>query len=138
MKRNAILYRSSKNGRKAFYIDEENADEILNFLQSKSAYAKKFKMILELLLEHNRPPRDLYDKENFEKGCEKVTAMKPAKGKQNPRIYCQQYTDNENEIFVIVAAELLIKKKSEGLSENEKSIIRKVASYQFKLTKEKR
>ena len=136
MKRNAVLYRSSKNGSKAFYIDEENADEIIDFLNSSKAYAKKFELILEFILEHHRPPRDLYDKENFEKGCEHVTAMKPAKGRRNPRIYCQQYTDNDREVFVIVASELLKKKKSESLSEKEKNIIRRVASYQYQLKDE--
>ena len=91
MKRKAILYRKSKDGKKAFYIDEQNASDIINFLKQDKAYVKKFKHILELLLEHPRAPRDLYDKENFEKGCEHITAIKPFKGKRNPRIYCQQY-----------------------------------------------
>jgi hypothetical protein len=136
VKRKATFFRSSTNGKKAFYIDDENSASIIEFLKSSSAYRKKFEYILKLLLEHERPPRDLYDKENIEKGCEHITAMKPAKGKNNPRIYCQQYKDSEREVYVIVASELLEKKKSEGLTNKEKTIIRRVASYQYELSDE--
>lgn len=137
MHRKAQLYRISKDGKKAFYIDEENAAEILTFLKKNPAHVKKFDYVLNLLLEHTRPPRDLYDKENFEKGCENVTAIKPFKGKRNPRIYCQQYSDKGKDIFVIIASELLEKKKSEGLTNKERSIIRRVASYTYVLEDEK-
>ena len=133
MKREAILYQTSKDGSKAFYIDKENAGAIVNFLKEDKANIKKFKYVLELLLEHAHPPRDLYDKEDFEKGCENITAIKLFKGKKNPRIYCQQYTVKEKKVFVIVASELLVKKKSEGLTNKEKTIIRRVASYQYEL-----
>ena len=132
MKRNAKLIRLSVNGRKAFYIDEHNAAEILDFLERNSAARKKFNMLLELLLE-GRAPRDLYDREDFEKGCEHVTAIKLLKGKMNPRIYCQQYSDNEKQVFVIVAVELLEKKKAKKLSNTEKTIIRRVAGYEYNL-----
>src|SRR5690606_34382467 len=117
----------SKNGRKAFYLDEQNSSEILDYLKSESANQKKFAMVVEQILE-GRPTRDLYDKENFEKGCEHITAIKLFKGKKNPRIYCKQYADGETHQFVIIAVELLEKKKSQKLTEKEKSIIRRVAS----------
>ena len=136
MERKAILYRVSDNGKKAFYVDEQNAASIIDFLRSESSHRKKFRYILELLLEHNYVPRDLYDKEDFESGCEKVTAIKLFKGKKNPRIYCQQYTVKDKEVFVIIAAELLEKKKSQKLSNTEKTIIRRIASYQYELKDE--
>ena len=136
MKRKAVLYRISENGKKAFYIDEQNAASIIEFLKSESSNAKKFNYVLELLLEHNHAPRDLYDKENFESGCGNITAIKLFKGKKNPRIYCQQYTEGEKKVFVIVASELLDKKKSQKLSHKEKTIIRRVASYQYELKDE--
>ncbi|KAB2869468.1 MAG: hypothetical protein F9K37_07980 [Bacteroidales bacterium] len=135
MKRKAVLYRKSKDGKKAFYIDVENAESILYFLKSDEANLKKFRYALDLLLE-GRPPRDLYDKENFDKSCEHVTAIKLFKGKKNPRIYCLQYTDGCTKVFVIIAAELLEKKKSEGLTNKEKTIINRVASYQYTLVDE--
>jgi hypothetical protein len=133
LRRKAQLIRISDDGKKAFYLDEENSVEIMSFLRSESANLKKFNTSLELILNH-RAPRDLYDKENFEKGCEQVTAIKLFKGKKNPRIYCQQYTDGETERFVIIGIELLEKKKSQKLTSVEKSIIRRVSKFEYDLT----
>jgi hypothetical protein len=133
VRRKAHLIRISDDGKKAFYLDEENSVEIMSFLRSESANLKKFNTSLELILNH-RAPRDLYDKENFEKGCEHVTAIKLFKGKKNPRIYCQQYTDGETERFVIIGIELLEKKKSQKLTSVEKSIIRRVSKFEYDLT----
>lgn len=132
MKRNAVLIKKSENGQKAIYVDKENAKELLAWINADNRNKKKFWYIANQIL-NGRPSRDLYDKENFEKGCENVTAIKPIKGKDNPRIYCQQYSDAETQVFVIVASELLPKKTSSKLSNKEKTIIRRVASYQYKL-----
>lgn len=133
VKRKAELIRISENGKKAFYLDKDNSKEIIAFLQADAANLKKFNTALELILNH-RAPRDIYDKENFENGCDHVTAIKLFKGKKNPRIYCQQFTDGETERFVIIGVELLEKKKSQKLTAAEKSIIRRVAKYEYDLT----
>lgn len=132
MKRKAELIQISDDGKKAFYLDEDNSGEIMAFLQSDRANLKKFKTAIEMILNH-QAPRDLYDKENFEKGCEKITAIKLFKGKKNPRIYCQQFTDGDTERFVIIGVELLEKKKSQKLTAAEKSIIRRVSKYEYDL-----
>lgn len=108
-KRKAELVQVSKDGKEALYLDEENSGEIMAFLKSDPANLKKFRTAVEMILDH-KAPRDLYDKEDFEKDCEKVTAIKLFKGKKNPRIYCQQYTDGDTERFVIIGIELLEKK----------------------------
>jgi hypothetical protein len=135
LKRTATLYRKSKDGEKAFYIDDKNAQIIFDFLDEDNANLKKFLYVLELLLE-GHPPRDLYDKENIDKNCEHITAIKLFKGTKNPRIYCQQYTAERPKHFVIVAIELLTKKKSNKNTNKEKSIIRRVARYKYTLTDE--
>lgn len=132
MKRRAELIQISDDGKKAFYLDEDNSGEIMAFLQSDRANLKKFKTAIEMILNH-QAPRDLYDKENFEKGCEKITAIKLFKGKKNPRIYCQQFTDGDTERFVIIGVELLEKKKSQKLTATEKSIIRRISKYEYDL-----
>lgn len=132
MKRKAELIRVSNDGKKALYLDEENSGEIMAFLKSDSANLKKFYTAVEMILNH-QAPRDLYDKEDFEKGCEKVTAIKLFKGKKNPRIYCQQYADGDTERFVIIGIELLKKKKSQKLTSTEKTIIRRVSKYEYDL-----
>ncbi len=133
MKRKADLIRTSHDGKKAFYLDVENSGDIMAFLRSEKANLKKFYTAIELILNH-QAPRDLYDKENFEKGCEQVTAIKLFKGKKNPRIYCRQYADGDTERFVIIGIELQEKKKSQKLTATEKSIIRRVAKYEYDLT----
>ena len=132
MKRKAELIKISNDGKKALYLDEENSGEIMAFLKSDSANLKKFYTAVEMILNH-QAPRDLYDKEDFEKGCEKVTAIKLFKGKKNPRIYCQQYSDGDTERFVIIGIELLEKKKSQKLTATEKAIIRRVSKYEYDL-----
>jgi hypothetical protein len=132
VKRRAELIQISDDGKKAFYLDEDNSGEIMAFLQSDLANLKKFKTAIEMILNH-QAPRDLYDKENFEKGCEKITAIKLFKGKKNPRIYCQQFTDGDTERFVIIGVELLEKKKSQKLTATEKAIIRRVSKYEYDL-----
>ncbi len=137
MKRNAVLYKVSKDGKREFYIDEQNSNALMQYIKAERANIKKFNYVLEVLLEHpHEIPTDLYDKENFEAGCEHVTAIKLFKGKRNPRIYCQQYTEQGKKVFVIIASELLEKKKSAKLTGKEKSIIRRVASYTYHLKKE--
>ena len=131
-KRKAEQIRISNDGKKAFYLDLENSKEIMEFLKSDPANLKKFNTSLDLILNH-RPTRDLYEKEDFEKGCEQVTAIKLFKGKKNPRIYCQQFTDRDTERFVIVGVELLEKKKSQKLTATEKNIIRRVSKYEYDL-----
>lgn len=133
MYKKATLIKFSRNCRKAVYIDIENKDVIYAFLKEKRSRSQKFLQIIEMILEENMPPRDLYDKENFEKGCEHITAMKLSKGKENPRIYCQQYSDGDKKIFVIVISELLKHKASQKLTHKEKSIIRKVSKLNYEL-----
>lgn len=137
MKRNATLLQRSANGRKAVYVDDDNYDSILEWMNEHPSHKNKFWMIVELVL-NGRPTRDLYDTEEIDKTTEHVTAMKPFKGKKNPRIYCQQYTDREQKIYVIVAAELLPKKTTNGKnSKKEIAIIKRVASYNYTLHDEK-
>ncbi|MGB3183022.1 MAG: hypothetical protein WBB45_16640 [Cyclobacteriaceae bacterium] len=57
--------------------------------------------------------------------------MKLAKGKNNPRIYCQQFSRKDKQVYVIVASELLEKKKSQKLTNKEKQIIRRVATHEY-------
>lgn len=132
MKRKAELVQVSKDGKKALYLDEENSGEIMAFLKSDPANLKKFRTAVKMILDH-QAPRDLYDKEDFEKGCEHVTAIKLFKGKKNPRIYCQQFADGDTERFVIIGIELLEKKKSQKLTSTEKAIIRRVSKYEYDL-----
>ncbi len=133
MKRKAFLYRKSEDGKRAFYLDEQMAEGLIGFLKADRKRAKKFADRLRFILA-GHTTRDIYEQENIEKGCEQVYAIKMFKRGQNTRIYCQQFYHDDTEALVIVAAELLPKKKSQKLTQKEKSIIRRVAGFTYQLT----
>ncbi|MBK7942553.1 MAG: hypothetical protein IPJ87_11895 [Flavobacteriales bacterium] len=70
-------------------MDDALAEEILEFIKADPRIRKKFKYITQLILLGHRAP-ELYDKEDIEKGCEGVMAMKLLKGAENARIYCRE------------------------------------------------
>lgn len=96
MRRKAFLYRKSDDGKRAFYIDEQNAEALFKFLQEDLKRAKKFATALRYILS-GQVTREIYGQENIEKGCEHVYAIKMFKGGQNARIYCQQYYEDDSE-----------------------------------------
>ncbi|MEK6480864.1 hypothetical protein WJR50_25200 [Catalinimonas sp. 4WD22] len=57
--------------------------------------------------------------------------MKFFKRQENDRLYCKEITKGDK-IFVVIMAELRLKKKSQKLTHKEKNIIEKVASYEYK------
>ena len=75
---------------------------------------------------------ELYDKEDFNKACKDVTAMKFFKGQENDRIYCKEQSTAAG-IFIIVTAEIYKRKKSGKISKKEIPIIEKVASYEYEI-----
>ena len=88
MKRTAIIIRTSKDGKRKIAVDEENYQQILDYIKQDNRHKNKFNDICNIILNGLRNP-DLYDKENINKKCKHVTAMKFFKGQENDRIYCQ-------------------------------------------------
>lgn len=111
----------------AFYIDEKNKDEILNFLKEKGR--KKLQNIL-LRIKEETATRNVYSSENYNDDIENITAIK-FKGKvfNNARIYCKDYYDNK--LRIIVLSELLISKKQTKLKHKERNLINKVNDYDY-------
>ncbi|SHA05612.1 hypothetical protein BTHERMOSOX_808 [Bathymodiolus thermophilus thioautotrophic gill symbiont] len=111
----------------AFYIDEKNKDEILNFLKEKGG--KKLQNIL-LRIKEETATRNVYSSENYNDDIENITAIK-FKGKvfNNARIYCKDYYDNK--LRIIVLSELLISKKQTKLKHKERNLINKVNDYDY-------
>lgn len=133
MKRKAILIEKSEDGKRAFMVDEKNAEDIMSILRQNEAYRKKFRFALHLLLS-GKITRDLYDKEDFEKGCAHIRALKLFKGKNNPRIYCQEKKVGETKVLVIIACSVVSKKTTNsGLSKKDKQTIRSIAKYEYEI-----
>lgn len=54
------------------------------------------------------------------------------KGRQNARIYCKE-VKQEDKTLVIIAAELLVKKKNQKNKHTENTLIKKVSTYVYKI-----
>ena len=129
MKRKATIIRSSKDGKRNIAIDHDNYEILMNFLSRDERHKNKFIDICNVILEGLRNAQ-LYDKEDINSKCRHVTAMKFFKGQENARIYCQEVR-RKDKTFVIIASELLERKKSKKNTHKEKILIEKVASYEF-------
>jgi len=127
--RKAFKISESDDSKKAIYVDAINAETILNFIKKDSRHIKKFKFIENVILENLRMT-GVYDKEEINSKCKGITAMKFFKGQENARIYCKEITTGDK-VFVVIASELLERKKSQKLSKKEIQIIEKVASYEY-------
>ena len=131
LKRTAIVLRKSSDGRKAICIDEDNASEILLYIEKDERHRKKFRFICDLILAGLRNT-ELYDKEDIALKSKRVTAMKFFKGQENDRIYCiEQRIDNK--LYTIICVELVQRKKTKGISKKIKAIIENIAKYEYEI-----
>ena len=130
MKRACELIAKSQDGKRAMYIDSQNKKEIIDYIQQSERHLKKWRHIVQLLLEGHKNT-ELYDKEDINNKCKDVTAMKFFKGQENDRIYCKEV--NTQGLFVIVQVELYLKKKGDKVSKKEKPIIKNIATYEYEI-----
>ncbi|MGN6196956.1 MAG: hypothetical protein ACTHOB_18590 [Ginsengibacter sp.] len=79
MKRKCFKLISSRDGKRAIYLDEENSEEILAYIKRDTRHQNKFRDISNIILEGLRNP-NLYDKEDIDSKSKRVTAMKFFKG----------------------------------------------------------
>ena len=99
-------------------------------------HQKKFDHIVNLILA-NLVNREIYDKEAINDRCKDVTAMKLFKGQENDRIYCKQNSLPDatgQPIFVVIAARLHERKKTQTNSHAEIQLIETVATYEYDYT----
>ena len=122
MKREAIIVKSSDDGKRQIAIDEKNASEIIDFIRQNNL-GKKFDLICGLILDGIRNT-ELYDKEDISTKCKNVTAIK-FKGKLNARIYCQELK-SKGKTLIVIASELLESKKNQKNKSKEKNLINKI------------
>lgn len=131
MIRNCEHIISTKDGKRAIYIDSLNKREIIDYLFQDERHKKKFKYITEIILGGHRNT-SLYDKEYINEKCRDVTAMKFFKGQENDRIYCKEIKTPTG-THIVVASVLHERKKSNDLSAKEKALIEKVGGYQYEV-----
>jgi hypothetical protein len=131
VKRKAIIFQESIDGKRCVAVDAQNAEALLAYITQDARHEKKFRHIVELILNGLRNT-ELYDKEAINDQAKGVTAMKLFKGQENDRIYCKEFT-TAGKTFVVVAAELREKKKSQKNKQTEINLIETVATYEYEL-----
>ena len=110
-------------------MDKDNSQEIIEYLNQDERHRKKFIYITNIILEGLRNT-EVYDQEEINEACKGVTAMKFFKGQENDRLYCKEIT-RDDKTFVVIMAELRLKKKSQKNKQRENNIIKKVANYEY-------
>ena len=103
----------------------------MRFINRSDQHKKKFRYIVKHILGKIRNT-DLYDKEEISTKAKGVTAMKFFKGRSNDRIYCREMTVG-NKLFVVIASELLEKKKNTKLNLKQRNLIEKVGGYEYEI-----
>ncbi len=131
MKRKCKKLISSKDGKRAIYIDLENEAAILAYLHKDDRHEKKFQFISQIILEGHRNT-EVYDKEEINNKCKDVTAMKFFKGQENDRIYCKEIHTLTGS-FIVVTAILYEKKKTTKLTKEQIAIIETVGGYTYEI-----
>ena len=104
----------------------------MEFLKQDEARLRKFRQACDLILEGLRIT-EIYGREDIDKNCKGVTAIKMFKGGQNIRLYCKEQRIN-NKNFCVIVAKLLPKKKDQKVKGKVKSLIQTVANYEYEIT----
>lgn len=130
MERSCEIIAMSKDGKRAICIDKQNKASIVAYVNQSPRHLKKWQHIMKLTLGGHKNT-ELYDKEDINKKCKDVTAMKFFKGQENDRIYCKEQA--EEGLYIIVAIALHPKKKTQKPGHKEISIISKIADYEYKI-----
>lgn len=131
LKRKCKYLISSKDGKRAIYLDELNATELFAYFNQDSRHKKKFRFIADIILGGHKNS-DVYDKEDINDKCKDVTAMKFFKGQDNDRVYCKEVHSNKG-TFIVVLAVLYKKKKTQKLNQQQINIIEKVGGYRYEI-----
>jgi hypothetical protein len=135
VKRKCVKLAKSADGKRAIYIDNENREEILEYIKRDKRHKKKFQFITDIIL-GGYANRSLYDKEDISDKAKGVTAMKFFKGQENDRIYCKEIKpESGSHTYIVVAAILYEKKKTKKLNNEQRKIIEKVGGYQYEFEK---
>ena len=132
MIRKCIVIDNSKNYSSNYdryiCVDEENANEIYECIESKR---KKWKVIIERTLTQPNIYWDSYAKEKKNDRSKNVTAIKFF-DKDNTRIYCQELS-NRNGQFYIICAVLLLSKKTQKNDNRINEILKKISNYEYEI-----
>jgi len=133
LKRKCLLVRRKEKCKREIYVDSESYKEIFDYIGQDKRHKNKFIDIVQVIMEglHNRY---LYRREGFDAETRDIHAMRFFVKQENDRIYCKE-VNTEGGTKIIIMGILHLHKKSEELSHIEKAMIKKLASYEYEITK---
>lgn len=130
MIRNCRILISDKGIKKAIYIDCINEKEILEYLNLDNRHKKKFKFFVEIFFKNLRNP--IYKKEDINKKCKDIYAIRFFVSQENDRIYCKEMNTKDG-VRATIMGIFYANKKSTELSSKEISEIEKMANYNYEI-----
>jgi hypothetical protein len=123
--------KSTKDGKRAIYIDSINKRQILEYIHRDERHRRKFQYITDIILGGYKNTA-IYDKEDINEKCKDVTSMKFFKGQENDRIYCKELHSSTG-TFIIITSILHERKKNTKLSAKEIALIEEVGGYRYEI-----
>jgi hypothetical protein len=108
------------------WLDIDNENEILSFLETQSS---KLKMILYVIFSYHNNDT-LYGKEKVSKKAKNITAMKFS-DINNTRVYCKEFIMGGKKIVMITT----IKKKSQRNNKAIKKLLETIGGYEYDFKK---
>ncbi|MCF8223721.1 MAG: hypothetical protein K9J25_11280 [Bacteroidales bacterium] len=112
-------------------MDEENSRSIFEYVSQDKRHIKKFQFICDIILEGLRNSK-VYGKAQIDNKSANITAMKFFIGQENDRIYCKEIKKGDN-VNIIIACELLEKKKNTKFKHREKTVIERISTYEYEI-----
>jgi len=127
LKREADLVVQSDDGKFCIYIDSENADSILDYIESPKKNIKRFEYIKGVILDGLQ--NDCFKREIEDNNIRDIYAMRFDLHGTNGRIYCKKISDQNKVAYIM--GEVLRSKKTESNGPKEKSAIKRVHTYDY-------
>lgn len=131
MKRKFEIFQKSTTYERVIGVDIEEREEIIKLLEGNSKYIKKFRYVVDKILEQPNMYFDDYKKIRLN-NREAITEIRLFPNGDNCRIYCKEKVI-EGTLHYVIMAVLLEKKKSQKINKAIQQIINRIKTYEYEL-----
>jgi hypothetical protein len=131
MKRKYEILQRSTTYERVIGVDSEEREKIMKLLEGNSKYIKKFRYVVDKILEQPNMYFDDYKKIKTSHR-ETITEIRLFPNGDNCRIYCKEQLI-EGTLHCVILAVLLEKKKSQKINKVIQQIINRIKNYEYEL-----
>ena len=131
MKRKYEILQRSTTYERVIGVDSEEREEIMKLLEGNSKYIKKFRYVVDKILEQPNMYFDDYKKIK-KSHRETITEIRLFPNGDNCRIYCKEQLI-EGTLHCVILDVLLEKKKSQKINKVIQQIINRIKNYEYEL-----